>query len=382
MSEGKPNPVAQALAKAAAGGPHPDAEVLTAFAEDALTARERESLMAHLAGCAECREVLRVSADAAPAGARVIAMPARRLAVARVTPWLAAAAMLVVVSGIVMRQELRMRPQQQAALNVAPPVLVPQAVPAEKSAPVAPPVPAPKAAKKTPENRDKAAVTAPRVMAEAPPPPPLTQADRFAAVENTTRSAFAPQANAGPGRAGANGRVAAARIAPAPQQFAAQPQEQVNSPRVQTGQAEKPATAPAAAPRAPAQPSGFASAGNMESFANETEMEIVRPRWRISEAGEPERAFGKGAWQRVPLLHGGRMHAVAVLGTTVWTGGENSELYGSEDNGATWTAVTLPAKGEGAHTIAHIRMNSTTTITVEAADGTTWTSVDGGATWN
>ncbi len=37
---------------------HPDADLLTAFAEQSLAASERESLLEHLAGCGDCREVV------------------------------------------------------------------------------------------------------------------------------------------------------------------------------------------------------------------------------------------------------------------------------------------------------------------------------------
>ena len=37
---------------------HPDADVLTAFAEQGLTARERAGVFEHLARCADCREVV------------------------------------------------------------------------------------------------------------------------------------------------------------------------------------------------------------------------------------------------------------------------------------------------------------------------------------
>lgn len=39
-------------------GMHPDADLLSAFAEGAANALEREQMLAHLAGCAECREVV------------------------------------------------------------------------------------------------------------------------------------------------------------------------------------------------------------------------------------------------------------------------------------------------------------------------------------
>src|SRR5215467_13363548 len=45
-------------ADGARGDAHPDANVLTAFAEQALSISEREGVLAHLAICEECREVL------------------------------------------------------------------------------------------------------------------------------------------------------------------------------------------------------------------------------------------------------------------------------------------------------------------------------------
>jgi Photosynthesis system II assembly factor YCF48 len=42
----------------ATAGPHPDADLLTAFAERSLAARERDHVLGHLARCADCREVV------------------------------------------------------------------------------------------------------------------------------------------------------------------------------------------------------------------------------------------------------------------------------------------------------------------------------------
>ena len=44
---------------------HPDAESLNAFAEQALTERERGPILAHLAGCGRCREVVFLALEAA-----------------------------------------------------------------------------------------------------------------------------------------------------------------------------------------------------------------------------------------------------------------------------------------------------------------------------
>src|SRR5260370_7647290 len=40
---------------------HPDADLLTAFAEQALSATERDGLLQHLALCGDCREVVAVA---------------------------------------------------------------------------------------------------------------------------------------------------------------------------------------------------------------------------------------------------------------------------------------------------------------------------------
>ncbi|MGH9521815.1 MAG: zf-HC2 domain-containing protein [Terriglobales bacterium] len=45
---------------------HPDAGLLTAFAEQALDVSERERVLLHLATCAACREVVALAAPEAP----------------------------------------------------------------------------------------------------------------------------------------------------------------------------------------------------------------------------------------------------------------------------------------------------------------------------
>lgn len=42
-------------------GPHPEADLLAAFTEQSLSAGERERVLAHLAACADCREVVHLS---------------------------------------------------------------------------------------------------------------------------------------------------------------------------------------------------------------------------------------------------------------------------------------------------------------------------------
>jgi hypothetical protein len=57
---------------------HPDAESLNAFAEQALAAQEREQILAHLAGCGRCRQVIFLAQQAATAAEAPAWVPATR----------------------------------------------------------------------------------------------------------------------------------------------------------------------------------------------------------------------------------------------------------------------------------------------------------------
>ena len=59
-----PKIVLKRLQETAAAGPHPDADLLTAFAEQSLAESERARVMDHLSRCSDCREVLALSLPA------------------------------------------------------------------------------------------------------------------------------------------------------------------------------------------------------------------------------------------------------------------------------------------------------------------------------
>src|SRR5581483_10934716 len=99
-----PKVVRDRLAGAPAGiaSQHPDPDLLTAFVEGAVTGRERDQLLGHLAICGECREI---TALAAPE-----AVPDQQLAAAASAPrkwwnismlrWAAVSATAVVVLAV------------------------------------------------------------------------------------------------------------------------------------------------------------------------------------------------------------------------------------------------------------------------------------------
>lgn len=350
---------------AGAAGPHPDADMLTAFAEGALGKRERESVLGHLAACANCRAVLGAAAEAAEAEREALRTP---VTMPRRPTWgvlagLATAAVLLAVSGIVVRQQLRRVAEPPAVAQNTAPAAPPQSSPAE-----ARPAPLAKRETRTMRKQAHAAPEKPRATAEAAPPPAQSGANGTMGAGNTQRAEVAAQLEAA-------GTLASARMAEpkviVPSPVAAAPAAPVGGPeavRAKTSSAAATTTA-------------FVKADATPVVANVPQAELARPRWRIDAEGKPERAIGAGKWEPVALLQTGRMLAIATIGSQVWTGGENTELFRSADNGETWAPVTLPQKGGGAHTIVHIRLGAAGEITVAAKDGTAWTSTDGGATW-
>lgn len=84
---------------------HPDADLLTAFAEQALPVRERDQVLAHLARCTDCREIAALAGAAVPEQELVAAAssphidrrPSRSFWSLRPLRWTAAAATAAVV---------------------------------------------------------------------------------------------------------------------------------------------------------------------------------------------------------------------------------------------------------------------------------------------
>jgi Carboxypeptidase regulatory-like domain/Photosynthesis system II assembly factor YCF48/Putative zinc-finger len=70
--------VSASLRAQAAAGPHPDAEALSAFAEQALPDIERKAVLQHISECANCRDVVFLSLPDSAVAQPVLALPSRR----------------------------------------------------------------------------------------------------------------------------------------------------------------------------------------------------------------------------------------------------------------------------------------------------------------
>jgi hypothetical protein len=277
MKQAELNPLQGELARSQLAGAHPDSDMLTAFTEGRLLQRERQEVFAHLASCADCRELLSFAAEASgePASEMKPYLVARRVRRA-LRPWVAwasvAAGILVVCSiGLLYRQRL--------------------------------------------DSKERATVAAEKAAASGP--------------AETQHSGAIAQSSTQQGGGAQDGAA-------------------------------------------------FAGAGPEAEIAGGP----ARPHWRIDDAGKVERSFGDGIWQAVLPDEKSKMRVVSVFNRDVWIGGENSRLYRSADSGATWSLVSLPKKNGSEHTIMHVRFRSSRIGAVEATDGTSWTTADGGASWN
>src|SRR5579864_1519289 len=130
-----PSIVRERLRAVAASGPHPDANLLSAFAENTLPVADRAKVMDHLATCADCRNIITfampqieeaaVSARSRSTGFRL------RWATARWSALAAAAAVLVAVVIIYQVQPVPESNMNLAAERKAATVPQPKTPPAE-----------------------------------------------------------------------------------------------------------------------------------------------------------------------------------------------------------------------------------------------------------
>ena len=395
------NPLILELAKGHGAEPHPDEDVLTAFAENALLQKERDGVMEHLSVCAACRQVLSLAGGAMPEAVvqeKLHVRPARP-PLRSWFPWVTVAAGLIAVSSAVVIHERSARLQTtpgNAPVNVAeeappPPILPPSSL-------AQPEVRGPEQAKAaigvrqnqadklaTPQPQESELKKSAPVAAEQASNANVEQQNysnqylRSASREEDQKVVSAPAAasvSAVPAVGSVNETV---EVASAAAQITTQDQVSQGTiaakARAGSGSANGPASASTAArPAAPAF-SGIAGGAGVMSGTS------ARTRWRINGDGRAEKKLsGSGQWQVVLSEEKSKMRVVSVSGDKVWVGGESLRLYSSNDNGATWRSVALPEKA-GVRIITHIRFTSEHVGTVEAEDGIQWTTADGGLTW-
>jgi len=433
------NPLRRELARSQVAAPHPDANLLTAFAEGTLTAREREGVLEHLSLCAECREVVNLAAGAAEDAAIPaprIQPAAARPGIRRWLPWAATAAGVVVVCAAVLQHESSRTPAGELAKTSEPvqtqmstktsdeasreateatnrmpsastdkgtanAIMQPAIPPAEADGKLKADAVAKKEAPKTAlaskiemSGASGGAIVGGLTQRQEQQIEAKNAKDLSAQNRNFSGLQQAPAANSNNQAADANAYAANSNQA----QFDSMRRDQAPA-SFGANQANSNQNVSAARAKSPLQRS--TETVEVQSAASQVQVDTpvaeatpapamkqaliarkaARPHWRINDTGQLEVSYGDGTWSRVLANESAKFTIVSVIGGDVWAGGENARLYHSADNGATWTPIPLPPKNGTAQTVVGIQFQTPQTGSVECDDGTRWISTDGGKTW-
>ncbi len=373
MIQPESNPLVQELARSqqapANFESHLDADLLAAFAEGTLLPAERSGVLAHLAVCGECRQVLSVATAAGPDGteeASVQSIPRPvRAPLWGWLPWVATTAGIAAITTVLLFHPQKKLPPATISTNGATTALIPRAeIPAEALNQVvisAAPEAKARHEKQASVSAQPARPTQARPMTELPASQSSQQSETALAFNNADAEGSSGLAAAAQPIAGALAAKQASQsttVQVTPTQNAMLPQTSTAEPGAALG--------------------GPVAAGNLTRAFSAVS---VRPQWRINEAGQVERSFGNGVWQEVLDAGTSKLRVVSVLRGSVWAGGDKLRLYRSTDNGVTWSAVQLPPKGDAANAITHVRFETPLDGKIDAADGNSWVTTDGGITW-
>lgn len=422
---------------------HPDADLLTAFAEQALSAAERDGVLEHLARCGDCREAVAlalpatesmpapVADDAGEIGPVVSREPAqpRRIFAWPTLRWAALAAGVVVVASVLLLRPGKLnQPQppsanQQVAVNV-PPVPAPQIPsPSLPSPAAAASTGQPAEANRTDEIRSKPELGLSKKLktGQVAAPPPSAESGMLLA---ESKIAANPKDSRGPDNV--PGASAGARVldhsAPAIPSVNETVEVSAASPVVQTEvsaeafpipqNGDRPIAKAKPAPQTetsqlqgnisssirelPVQGRNVVSMAKLAAPPNSAGPQAVT--WAIT-AGALQRSLDNGqSWQDAlrpdhPLL------CYASHDADIWAGGQAGTLFHSNDNGVTWVLVKPSSKGRqlssdvtqidvhgdlrkerGAN--KRSALSAPAEIVVSTRNNETWSSADGGNTWD
>lgn len=380
-----PKSVIARMRSQAAPQEHPDADLLAAFAEQALTGRERENVLAHLAICTTCRETVALAAPepVATQPAAVFAPWYRR---PRIFAWAGTLATLVVMASLIVNYG-----KEQSTRR-----MVSDATPAKVA--VAPT-----------ENKPAAPATQNEVAKGG-----LGRLDKAPAAKAEPANALPKQKTLHEEHA--RDATSAILQSPAKDQKKADGGTLQNQYSVMKEAAPRPAappppTAPAAAAQAAGaiadkqqvtvsaesaaveSTAGAARSQNTDLAANQSVVggmakrkaakiaaSAPAARWSISDKGKLQRSFDQGqTWQVVSMEEPTVFRALAVVGNDVWAGGNGGALFHSADGGATWTKQNLPGTFKD---LVSLQFTDAQHGTARTGDGIVWSTSDGGQHWS
>ena len=353
-----------------------DADTLAAWSDGALRARERVVVESHASNCARCQALLAAMARTTPP------MPVHRWWRTSTVGWLvplAAGAAAIALLIYVPRTRLERSP-------VLPRGVAPDASASAVTAEPSRPSTTSTAPANVDDRRDESKTTVAAQGRARDDEPRASAAPAGAAPPVVQRQ---EQANLAPSRAldaAAEGRVAAAppsaTAAPSVADLASPIARPEAVPRASPGASPSQVPTPAAAARATTD--AAASGVRVQAFAKALAVptQIMSPdpnvRWRILTSGSVERSVDGGTtWQTQSTGARATLTAGAAPSPTIcWLVGPGGVVVVSID-GRTWQRVAFPESID----LTSVRASDGANATVTAADGRTFTTIDGGKTW-
>lgn len=369
-----PKSVLQRLRASAAQGEHPAADLLAAFAENSLKGAEREQMLAHLAACEPCREVVWYTQPKNESG-QVVVTARRGWRWSSTWRWAGVAAGIVVLAGVASLFRGGPGPAGERAVS-GPQVLAPQPSAPAAAVKEAAPTPSQEARLETRNAPAKAAIRA-RLDKQAVAQPKAGLMAKNEGLKEPRAEQSTDQLAPGP-LARSGDEIALKDEARVPAVPAAKAASATNSlSGANTVAAAK--TAPVSTAEA-----GVMIASNIP--ARDVGKKKLAPptRWMLSSEGALLRSTDAGEnWQAVPFSGNVDFHAIAVVGPRVWVGGRGGTLYYSADDGSQWQRLSASADGVLlSDDISSLSFRDNQNGTLTTASGQTWSTSDGGQSWH
>lgn len=326
---------------------HPDADLLAAFAERKLSRAERTAVLAHLADCPDCREVLLFASAAGEHEVNPVSAARNSQMVWRLAA-IAAVMFLVIAAGWRFALLKRTPPNAEAtkferlAIRERPPKTSTPPLELEKDTTQTTAV----KKKRVSSRRARVSVPAPSVT------PLLAQADR----SDESRDVLVlttPQRQLALPAPGNENSVAQREV----RRYALQSNSMFSS---ETASARSRAFLPAL-------------------------HAIEKPAWSLEAASVPgairkSNDDGK-TWRTIAIDGLTRFYALSVAGPDIWVGGAAGRLFHSSDDGAHWTLVpVIDGNGRLSQAIVEIEIRGDT-ITLKTSSGAVFMSNNAGMSW-
>jgi len=407
-------------------GPHPDAALLSAFAENTLPQSDRGPLLQHLGACSDCREILFLALPESVEAQKVLILKPSWFRRWGLT-WGAAVAAVAIAAVVLNTTHLGRKDQSlKTAVTAAPAAenkIAAEATPPEldqmqaardasarkKTAAVAENEPRPQPEAKHMTGKMQAPLVFDR-SGEVHVQSPAQSANAVGALASGARDkekegekdekqkensaavgiAIADSGSAGKPTDSAYATTEAGRSRA--DEPAASGQQAVVSGADSSAPAAPIANVPpssevieveAAAPLVENQTSS-ASMSKVEKLGvTGRNFAAVLPKWSLSAAGGVQRSLDHGkTWLPAQPVAGVVFRAVASVGQEVWAAGNGGALYHSADAGLAWARLTVKEDGKAVQDdFTGIDFTDAAHGRLKASGGAELTTSDGGQTW-